>query len=208
METHIREINYSKLYKLDDPLANRPFRLEPQQKWVGYEEAFQLFCGNLQPPEAIKLKAYMGGQVTDFLWCGLPPIVCISKKVVELFISNEFTGWTTYPVEVYDKKGNTLEGYSGLAIKGVAGKLDLTRSERILKPDKIPSFKPREIYSGFFFDEKEWDGSDLFRVKDSSFMIVKETVNDNLIRAKVTNVNLIRLTEVELSTNVFDYKKE
>jgi len=141
----------------------------------------------------------MGGSPDDFLWAGLTPLVCISQRVVDLLEENQFTGWSTYPVEVYDRHGEKLPGYHGLAITGSAGREDLSRSQIITKPARTPTSKPYDVYRGLYFDESKWDGSDIFCILGTSTKVVTQSVQAAFVRAKVNNVRFERLTEVETS---------
>jgi len=201
------KIDYSKLFELNDPLANRPLRFLTKQKWLTWEKGYQLFSGEWQPPEPVILEAYMGGQATDIMWSGGGPIFCVSQKVVDLLKEEKFTGWATYPVEVHDRKGEFLPGYHGFTITGRAGEHQLERSQVIYKP-LFPGGDPRKVYQGFFFDERRWDGSDIFKLSESSHIIVKKEVRDALKRAKISNVRLTPLLEVEIPATVYDYKNK
>ncbi len=200
-------IDYSKLFLFEDPLANRPLRLGPEQDWVTTDTVLTLFHGECHPPEPVVLKTQMGGQATDILWSTFPPIMCISEKLRDILIENNFTGWSTYPVKVYGRHGEYLPGYHGLAVKGFAGKYDLGRSQKVINPPHIPGGKPVEVYRGFFFDENKWDGSDFFRVK-ANWLVVTEGVRDAFKKAKIINVRFTPLTEVEISTYIFSYSQD
>lgn len=72
-------------------------------------------------------KSYGGKKFTDFLNTGygsnLRPI---SDKVLEILIDNNITGWKTYPIQVFDKKGNEVPGYHGFSIIGRCKDLDIS----------------------------------------------------------------------------------
>jgi hypothetical protein len=34
---------------------------------------------------------------------------------------NQFTGWKIYPIKLFDKKENEVEGYHGLSVTGICG---------------------------------------------------------------------------------------
>lgn len=191
-------LDYSELFRLYDPLANRPLRLttEEDSDWLSLEQAAALLKGELKLQHPLKLKGYMGGQPTDFLWSSLASLVIISQRVIELLKSHAFTGWSAYPVEVYDRKGEPLLDYSGLAITGRAGKQDRSRSTIITKPAPVPGGKPYQVYKGFYFDERQWDGSDIFLV--DSFKVVTQRVQRAFERAKVSNVRFTTLVDVEI----------
>lgn len=76
-----KAVNYSELFELADPLANRPLRLSEQKPWTTNEEAFRLFYGEWQPTKPVVFKAVRGGQATDILWSTSVTMFCISQKV-------------------------------------------------------------------------------------------------------------------------------
>ena len=190
--------DYSALFRLYDPLANRPLRLttEGESNWLSLEQAAALSRGELSLQHPLRLRAYMGGQVTDFLWSDLASLVVISRKVVELLRDRAFTGWATYPVEVYDRKGEPLVDYFGLAITGRAGKQDRTRSRILTKPAPAPGGQPYQVYRGFYFDESQWDSSDIFLA--DGFKVVTLPVQKAFKRARVSNVHFTPLADVEI----------
>lgn len=199
-------IDFANFFKLHDPLANRPLRLEiGEGKYCPTsEQRTALFRGKLRETEQpLRLYAYMGGQATDFLWTGLPPLVCVSERVVRLWREHKFTGWSVYPVEVYDRKGELLPDYLGFAVTGPSIKRDRSRSEIITKPPPTPTGKSYQVYKGLYFDEKEWDGSDFFLVGGA--IVVTQPVRDACRRAKISNVRFTPLTEVEISVDLDKY---
>lgn len=191
-------IDFSRFYELHDPLSNRPLRITVRgySDWVTSEYAWMLFRGQVSPEQPIKLVGYMGGQVTDFLWSDLVNMVCVSDRVIETLGTNEVTGWTTYPVEVYGRKGEPLPGYHGFAVTGGECRRDRSRSQIITK-QAVPGGKPFEVYKGLYFYEEDWDGSDIFIIRRYGGIVVTEKVYKILKPAKVTNVKLTPLPEVE-----------
>ncbi len=206
----LTSLDYSKLFKLVDPLANRPLRLETVRDavWLTIrDDVWPLYRGQLKLSEPLKLRAYMGGQATDFLWTGYPPLVCVSSRVVELLTEHEITGWDTYPVEVYGRKGEPLPGYHDFAVTGPECRRDRSRSEILTRQD-VPGGKPFQVYKGLYFDESRWDGSDMFLVRPVGGIVVTEKVYRLFKKEKVSNVRLTPLTEVELDVKLDQYGKE
>ena len=111
---------FLQFYRLTDPLANKPFRLNVSgySDWLTLEQAWRLYKGSFKPSTPLKLGAYQGGQLADFLWSGLIPIFCVSSRVIESLLSTSITGWNTYPVEVFGRNNEPLVGYHGLSITG------------------------------------------------------------------------------------------
>lgn len=194
-------------HELHDPLASRPLRLSDKgySDWLTKKQAIELFRGRLKLDTPLRLGAYRGGQATDFLWSGLIPLVCISARVVELFRVNNITGWTTYPVEVFGRKGEPLPGYHGFAVTGSECRRDRSRSQ-ILTKQAVPGGEPFQVYKGLYFDESDWDGSDIFIV--FNFIIVTEKVRRILKREKIKNVKLTPLQDVELDVYFDKFERD
>lgn len=195
-------MNYSELYLFEDPFSNHWLRLDPVSEWLTIDNSRQLTYGQWQPPEPVVLKGYMGGPVADILRTGLPPLVCVSEKVIQLLEDNHTRGWSTYPVEVSDRKGNCLPGYYGFAVKSYAGERDLACSPIIEKEPIVTGGSKYKIYKGFYFDENKWDGSDMFRVHPS-WIIVTKAVRDSFVKARIRNVKFIALPDEETSNLVY-----
>ncbi|MCU0488365.1 MAG: hypothetical protein MUE67_05380 [Anaerolineales bacterium] len=199
-------LDFNHFYELYDPLASRPFRLsdEGYSNWLTKEQAIELFRGRLNLDTPLRLGAYMGGQATDFLWSGLIPLVCISERVSELLQMNGITGWTTYPVEVFGRKGEPLPGYHGFAVTGSECRRDRSRSQ-IFTRQAVSGGEPFQVYKGLYFYEEDWDGRDILWVKSYGGIVVTEKAYKILKRAKVTNVKLTPLPDVELQVLLDKY---
>lgn len=190
---------YTCFHRLSDPLANRPLRLSPTDDAVELipdNEAYPLARGLWQPPRALVLRASMGGQATDFLWSTYTPIVCVSERVLRLLENEEFVGWGTYPVEVYDRKGSPLPGYWGFAVLGPNLEHDRSMSAVLTKPPPTLRGHEYQVYKGLYFRADGWDGSDFFLVE--GFTVVTERVRKEFKRHRITNVRLTSLVEVEV----------
>jgi hypothetical protein len=190
-------------YRLDDPLGNRAMRLTVRgfSDWVSTEYAFKLFYGKILPEQVIRFGVYMGGsQTTDFLWSDLSPLFCISERIVTCFKENGITGWQTYPVEVFGRKGEALPGYHGFSIVGAECRRDRSRS-KIVTRQAVPGGMPFEVYQGLFFHQEDWDGSDIFTISGFGGKVMTEKVCHILKKIKATNLGLIPLAEVEIDVN-------
>ena len=143
-------LDFSRFYELKDPLTNRPLRITVRgyNDWVNSDFAWKLFRGQVSSEQPIQLGGYRGGQVTDFLWSDLVHMVCITDRVVEILGAKEVTGWMTYPVEVYGRKGEPLPGYHGFAVTGSECRRDRSRSQ-ILTRQAVPGENPSMSIKGF-----------------------------------------------------------
>jgi hypothetical protein len=195
-------MNYSELYLLEDPFSNRWLRLDPVSEWLTIDNSRQLAYGQWKPPEPVVFKGYMGGPTADILRTGLPPLICVSQKVINLLEGNHFTGWATYPVEVSDRKGNNLPDFFGFAVTSFAGERELSRSQIIEKEPIVTGGSRYKVYKGFYFNENKWDGSDIFRVHPS-WLIVTKAVRDSFVKAKIRNVEFITLLDEETSVSAY-----
>ncbi len=204
-------LSFDKMYKLKDPLGNRALRLTwyDDCNWLTKKMAAFLFRGELtEPPQPIHLHSYMGGQPMDFLWSGMIPVVCISERVVELLTTHKLSGWSTYPVEVYNREGERLLNYFGFSVTGRVGKQVSSRSKVVEVPVYPGSQKLRKVYKGLYFDETSWDGSDFCTEAGTYRIIVTHAVHTVFKQNKVNNVRLIRLSDVETDVSLDKYKSE
>ena len=130
----------------------------------------------------------MGKRVCDVIWTTLLPIVLVSKRFRDVLRREAFTGWSAYPVKVYDHEDDELRGYTGLAVTGRAGAVDYTRNEKVWHTFTKggPRFRCRV---GLFIDNDEWDGSDFFQLEGRSNIVVTQRVKDALVaELKIPNV--------------------
>ncbi|MHB1295628.1 MAG: hypothetical protein ACYC4R_11615 [Anaerolineae bacterium] len=203
-----RAVDYQKLYSFTDPFARRPMRLEPfDDEGLGKGYAWPLSDGTLHLAQPLKLRGYMGGQAADVLWTGLVVLFCVSSRVVDLLRAEGITGWDTFPVEVYDRRGEFLPGYHGFAITGPTCRRDKSRSTIVVKPPPVPGGNAWTAYHGLYFHEADWDGSDFFRVDKSGGEVVTERVYRLFKRHKIGNVRFVPLPKVELDTLLDKYEK-
>ena len=201
--------DYSQLYVLGDPFSNRYMRLTVQRDARYIEADYDAFEGLVRavfrgdpwtkPP--LKLTHLKGGQPADFVWTDYPPITVISQRMVDLFSEHRFTGWTTYPVEIYDKKGSRLSNYHGLAITGRAGGEDYRRGSVIDKPPIVPNGAPFQVLRGFYFENDYWDGSDFCITSGYLPIIVTKRVVKVLTEIKVGNIEFTNLLEREIDVS-------
>jgi hypothetical protein len=202
-------LDFSKFFELEDPLANRPLRLRlaPESNWLSIDQQYALSKGQLQLDASLKFEAFMGGAPTDFLWSGHVILVCVSSRVVELLTAHECTGWSTYPVEVYDRKGNLLPGYHGFTVTGPECQRNKSHSEVVEKPPPAPKGRSYKVYKGLYFDERCWDGSDFFWVRFLHARIITEKIYRLFKEHKVRNVRMTALPEVERDVILDQYEK-
>ena len=193
-------LDYRKFYEFRDPIASRPLRLSPDEQvyveWLTRDRARQLSKGKLELTKPLRLDAYMGGQATEVLWSGMVALVCISPRVQTILQEHLVTGWVTYPVAVYDRNGEHLPGYHGLAVTGAECDLDHSRSQIIDKPAPTPTGREYQVYRGLYFPEDQWDGADMFWIHGFG-TAVTDKVYRLFRKEKIANVRFTSLPNVE-----------
>jgi hypothetical protein len=186
---------FSHLYSLGETYGGFRAHLD----WDGRhaDETLALTRAEATPSGPIPLYYRMGRAVpSDVIWTtGLHPVI-VHKRVIDLLLDHRFTGWGTYPVEVYGKQGEPYPDYLGLSFTGRCGPIDGSRSERTLVEmpgGLVPHWK------GIYFDEQSWDGSDFFMCSDGKgWMFVTEDVVKAFKKTKVRGVTFDSLDSIEL----------
>ena len=187
------------LFELSDPMAVEPFRLRGRLPSNTKGEGFDvelLSQGKSQYKKPIQFDAAQGTDATDFLWTQLVTPVCVSERVIRILKENEVSGWSTYPVEIFDQKGNLLPDYHGLAVTGAVCEADYSRSAVVTKPPPAPRGRSQDVYRGLYFDEDQWDGSDMFWV--DGVRVVVDKVKKIFEQNKVANLRFTALSEREI----------
>jgi hypothetical protein len=195
---------FDKIYELDDPLGNRPFRGRFEHHSTGIE----LSRSEEGTKKTISVYWNMGSAMpSEVIWTTSVFPLIISANIIELLTDSGLSGWTTYPVRIFNKDNNECPGYSGLAITGRCGRIDLSKSVIALR--EFPGgFFPE--FRGHFFDPASWDGSDFCmetpdkRGKFSMARIVTEEVVALFRRHRIANIRFVKLSEVYCSTNVYE----
>lgn len=129
-----------------------------------------------------------GKKMRDILDTRYVALYLISDRFKTILEESGITGWKTYPISLFDKKGNLVEGYNGFSITGRAGKMQ--------KFDQLPlecGYSPDA--GGYYFDIETWDGSDLFSTEGSRYIIASERFVKVLLDNKITACDYCRLTD-------------
>ena len=157
----------------------------------------ELLTGELLPSQAIMFVRHMGWIPKDLIPGSALWTVLISDKFRNVLFSRGFSGWHTYPVEVYGSNGKLLPGYHGLSITGRCGKVDESKSP-IVDDGYYPTGTPRRKKLGIFFAPESWDGSDIFLADNWNFVFCSERAAEALRSSGLTNVRLTRASEYRL----------
>ena len=177
------------------------------EKYIGKNRIGELLYGKYEnfdfPVIFQQEKAYGGKKMTDFLntgWGG--KLAPISDKVLNLLIENNITGWKTYPIRVFDKKGVEIHGYHGLSITGRCKDLDLTLLKERVDYQYRESGPVYHYYKGYPLDLSTWDGSDMFLLSGTYWRFINKKVYSIFKKNKVSNIKFYNLADFILEESL------
>ena len=139
-----------------------------------------------------------GNKWYDMIETGSVLLKIISENMKEIFEKENFTGWKTFPIKIFNKKGEEIQGYYGFSVVGKSGPVDYSKCQLLERPHRILAGKTERICKGFYVDIDKWDGSDFFLPEGNSGIIVSKRVAEAIKRNKFTNVELTNLLDWEL----------
>lgn len=156
-------------------------------------DPWDILRGRVVPPEPLVARWALGGKKPrDVILSTAVHFTIFSERVVQMLEERGFTGWSTYPIDVYGKDGAYVARYHGLAVHGRCGPLDNTRTTRVVL--EYPG-GPFPASKGIYFDPSSWDGSDFFMTEDKGFVFVTEEVMRAFKTMKFLHIEFTRLTE-------------
>lgn len=187
---------FESLFDLADPFRGGAFRAELD---AGVD-AEALHRGESNVKEPVHAGHHMGSAIHDVIWAG--GAMLVSSRVVALLEAGQFTGWTTWPVALTGRRGESIPGFAGFGVTGRCGPIEASRSELVLQ--EFPAgFFP--VYRGYLFDPVTWDGSDIFMPADHlSGQFVVEPVRSQMERAQITNVEFVALSDITVDPMTLD----
>jgi hypothetical protein len=182
-------------YLLFEAMLRGALHVQPQ----GIQSCYgDLFLGKYVPDEPIVCKRDIGSRAVDFVSSTYACNVFMSQRFVDVLRAAETTGWGTYPVEVYGKDGQFMEGYHGLSILGRCGPVDFAKGRLEFRPPRVPNGKPYKVRVGFPFDLATLDGSDFFSPEGTYYIVVTQKARDALVSAKLTGLRIVPASEFEM----------
>lgn len=169
--------------------------LYPEEKF-GIDDVIRLTRGEFENIEfPVVYKQNYGKQWRDMLETGWLNFWPVSDRMIQVLEENEITGWKTFPIIIYDKKGNKVDGYHGFSVIGRAGAVEWDKREpvKIKGVDKKTEF---DYFKGFPIDMEPWDGSDIFIPGNDRAIITTERAAEIMNKAKLTNISFELTTEI------------
>ena len=140
-----------------------------------------------------------GSKLLDILDTGPASLYLISNKFKKVLIDHEFTGWKVFDVEVFDKRGQQVFGYTGLSVTGRCGPIDYSKSQ-IIEKQLVPNGKPIKYYKGQHVGLNTWDESDMFLPEGNTGIVITQEVSNAMKSSKLSNVVLQNLADFEIAT--------
>jgi hypothetical protein len=159
-------------------------------------DPFALTRAEASPEEPIRFVHDEGRYFNDLVGTTYAVIDLLSDQAIRVLREGAFTGWTTYPVEIRDARGDLITGYRGLAVTGRCGAIQDSLSPIEVLPPPVPTGKALPHRIGLLFDPETWDRSDVFTPNGTGFVVVAQAVRDAIVAAKLTNLDLRPLTEI------------
>jgi hypothetical protein len=182
---------YGRFYVLGEDFIRGALRVQP----VGnLRSPHELTRAERKPRRPVRFRHDEGSRPKDLIGATWASLCLVSDRVIAAL--EGFSGWTTYAVEISGRDGDEVSGYQGLAISGRCGPIDNSLTPKQLLPPAVPGGEAVEGRIGMLFEHGTWDGSDLFCTEPGSAVHMTEPVRDALVAAKVTNVDLERITEI------------
>lgn len=189
-------MDFDSLYTIGDGLLRGAFRVTPGP---GIDDMALERAENLSTT-ALAYRHFMGGgKPKDLIGTSYASPVLLCDRIIQILRERRFSGWTTYPIELYGKKGERIQGYQGFAVTGRCGPVLWKKGKKIRKPAPFPQGQACDAWLGLYFDPDNWDGSDIFMPEGTTYKIITEPVMKALTSAKVKNIKFERLTEFERS---------
>jgi hypothetical protein len=183
---------YGRFYLLGEGFIRGALRVEP----VGnLRSPHELTRAERRPRRPVRFRRDEGSRPKDLIGATWASLCLVSDRVIAAL--EGFSGWTTYPVEITGRDDKPLPGYHGLAISGRCGPIDNSLTPKQMVPPAVPGGEAVEGRIGMLFEQGTWDGSDLFCTATGSAVHMTEPVRDALVAAKLTNIDLDRITEIK-----------
>ena len=165
----------------------------------GVNEHWNLIKGNYKGIHfPVVFKQTHGKKLLDILDTGWPSLYLISDRMKTILEDNKLTGWKTYSIELYDKKGNKITGYHGFSVVGNCGPINYEKSE-IIEKRLVPTGPVCKYYKGIVVDQ--WDGDDFFTPLRTYGTFVTKRAVDVLKTHKISNMNLENLANMEVAVD-------
>lgn len=189
---------FGNLYHLHWSGSDREFRANIDLRGA---DPLKVTRGEQKVPARVVADWAMGYSVPGHVvWTTHVSPFLVSADLVAALRAAAISGWGTYPVVLRGKSGKRLAGYTGFLVRGRCGQIDFSRGVRTQKKFPGGMFP---ILRGVGFEEKSWDGSDIFMPasgedgEGSGFIFVTERAKKVIARI-AKKLQFTPLDEIEL----------
>jgi hypothetical protein len=187
-------MDFNQFYQLSSQDTRDMFYASPSMDI----DSYKLFRGELELDFPIKFYPNIGKKVYDVVGSGYASFYLFSSKAINVLVANKITGWKTYPCELYGWDKKRIDGYSVFSVTGRCAPVDWSKSEKFIKDPYVLGGGAANMLRGIYFGLDAWDGSDIFTADGTAFTFVTQKVRDLLLKNKITNISLERVTEIEI----------
>jgi hypothetical protein len=187
----------SDFYSLGSKLSSRTVQAHPIYPKYDRDKYYNLIRGEYDGFDfPVIFKQEYGNKLEDILDTGTPALYLISERLKLLLENEGLTGWNTFEIKVFDKKGMEINGYYGFSVTGHCGKIDNSRSE-IIEKQSIPNGPMGKYRKGLYVGLETWDGSDFFYPEGTLFFVSTKKATEIIKSNEITNVRFENLMDVE-----------
>jgi len=143
-----------------------------------------------------------GRKLRDMIGTGWPGLYLITDHFREILRESHISGWKTFPIKIYDKRKNEINGYNGFSVTGRSGEINYSHCQAF-KKRYVPEGPICTYYKGRRLDLEEWDGSDFFVPEERTGILVTKRVVSVVKKHKITNIEFNRFIESEIDDDSF-----
>ncbi|HTB06192.1 MAG TPA: hypothetical protein VK806_04495 [Bacteroidia bacterium] len=145
----------------------------------------------------IVFKHTHGIKMGDLLHTQWPSLYLISNRIEKLLAENNVTGWKTFPIKIFGKKGEEVLGYNGFSVIGRSNSKVIYDNSKIIEKRFVSNGPLCRFYKGIDMDMSKWDGSDFFMPDSITTIYATSKVYTVLSENWTTNVSMKKLSDNE-----------
>lgn len=190
-------------WNVSEDLNGQGVQFDPTDETAGvlfdWEYGRDLLTGRRSPSAPLVFRQVRKSRWYDMLWSGESQIRIVSSRLIGVLKAERATGWRTYPVTLWNKKGARVPGYQGLAITGIAGPIQWNRAERLWHPPAVPTGEGSWMLRGPLIDEQTWDGSDLFFPGGTMHLMVTARIVRAMRKSELKGIEYTHQSKFEIS---------
>ena len=152
------DFSFADYYVLREAQTKGALRVRCKEKL----NQFRIHRGDNPEDQVFIFEEAVGGKLYDVISTGYAGLYLYSDKFVNLLRTHECTGWKCYPVKIYSRYGQSINGYNGVSITGRCGPLINDQSQLVIGEPRVPGAPASKFWLGLYFDPENWDGSGIF----------------------------------------------